>query len=261
MRSGTYHGATVTVLHVVPPGITGAVRAQAERALAAFVKQHVHGAAEPLVREAASVRTAILREAERPTSSSSAPRRRPAEGGPRGPSLRRPARGDRDARPADGRRGQDPRDDRPQDLREAGRAGGDAGRGRPGGRGEPGDPDPGRALVRRVELPPCRVRRPAPAGPAQGEAGPDDQPGPADAQRGGDDRPDRGPGDARDDGPGAAPRRDPGDRLGIDRPDPRDRCRPRAPGSSATRTSSNATAASGARAKASGRASTRPAAT
>ncbi len=62
---GTYHGATVTVLHVVPPGITRAVRAQAERALAAFVKQHVHGAAEPLVREAANVRTAILREAER----------------------------------------------------------------------------------------------------------------------------------------------------------------------------------------------------
>jgi len=62
---GTYHGATVTVLHVVPPGITRAVRAQAERALAAFVKQHVHGAAEPLVREAANVRTAIMREAER----------------------------------------------------------------------------------------------------------------------------------------------------------------------------------------------------
>ena len=62
---GTYHGATVTVLHVVPPGITSAVRAQAERALAAFVKQHVHGAAEPLVREAANVRTAILREADR----------------------------------------------------------------------------------------------------------------------------------------------------------------------------------------------------
>ena len=34
---------------------------------------------------------------------------------------------------------------------------------------------PGRALVRRVELPPRRVRRPAAAGPAQGEAGPDDQ--------------------------------------------------------------------------------------
>jgi nucleotide-binding universal stress UspA family protein len=62
---GTYHGATVTVLHVVPPGITSAVRAQAERALAAFVKQHVHGATEPIVREAANVRTAILREADR----------------------------------------------------------------------------------------------------------------------------------------------------------------------------------------------------
>jgi glucosyl-3-phosphoglycerate synthase len=59
------HDAQVAVLHLVPPGITLAVRAQAEHALAAFIKQHVRGRAEPLLREAANVRNAILREAER----------------------------------------------------------------------------------------------------------------------------------------------------------------------------------------------------
>ncbi len=140
---GTYHGATVTVLHVVPAGITRAVRAQAERALAAFVKQHVQGAAEPLVREAANVRTAILREAERADVVVVGASASPAEGGARGAPVRRPARGDRHPRPADRRRGQDPRDDRPEDVREAGRAGRDAGRGRSGGRGEPGRSRPG----------------------------------------------------------------------------------------------------------------------
>jgi len=59
------HGAEVVVLHLVPPGITLAVRAQAERALAAFIKSHIKGRAEPLLREASNVRNAILREAER----------------------------------------------------------------------------------------------------------------------------------------------------------------------------------------------------
>ena len=59
------HDAQVAVLHLVPPGITLAVRAQAEHALTAFIKQHVRGRAEPLLREAANVRNAILREAER----------------------------------------------------------------------------------------------------------------------------------------------------------------------------------------------------
>jgi nucleotide-binding universal stress UspA family protein len=57
--------ATVTVLHFVPPGITVAVRAQAEHALAQFIRQHLKGRAEGIVREAPNVRTAILREAER----------------------------------------------------------------------------------------------------------------------------------------------------------------------------------------------------
>jgi len=60
-----HHDATVVVLHLVPPGITMAVRAQAEHALAAFIKQHVKGRGEALLREAPNVRNAILREAER----------------------------------------------------------------------------------------------------------------------------------------------------------------------------------------------------
>jgi nucleotide-binding universal stress UspA family protein len=60
-----YHDATVVVLHLVPPGITLAVRAQAERALAAFMKQHITGRGEALLREAPNVRNAILREAEK----------------------------------------------------------------------------------------------------------------------------------------------------------------------------------------------------
>jgi len=61
----TRHKATVVVLHLVPPGITMAVRAQAERALAAFVKQHLRGKGEGLLREAPNVRNAILREADK----------------------------------------------------------------------------------------------------------------------------------------------------------------------------------------------------
>jgi len=60
-----HHDATVVVLHLVPPGITLAVRAQAEQALAAFVKQHLQGRSEAILREAPNVRNAILREAER----------------------------------------------------------------------------------------------------------------------------------------------------------------------------------------------------
>ncbi len=59
------HDADLVAVHVVPPGITLAVRAQAERALLAFVRQHATARVETLVREAANVRTAILREADR----------------------------------------------------------------------------------------------------------------------------------------------------------------------------------------------------
>ena len=59
------HNAQLVALHIVPPGITLAVRAQAEHALVAFVRQHVGGRAETLVREASNVRGAILKEADR----------------------------------------------------------------------------------------------------------------------------------------------------------------------------------------------------
>ena len=59
------HGATVVALHLVPDGVTQAVRAQAEHALAAFVREHVTAAVEPVLRETRNVRTAILREADR----------------------------------------------------------------------------------------------------------------------------------------------------------------------------------------------------
>jgi glucosyl-3-phosphoglycerate synthase len=59
------HGARVTVLHVVPQGLTPPVRAQAEHALAAFLKQHARGRADGILREAPNVRNAILREAEK----------------------------------------------------------------------------------------------------------------------------------------------------------------------------------------------------
>jgi glucosyl-3-phosphoglycerate synthase len=58
------HGATVVVMHLVPAGVTEAVRAQAERALASFTRQFVTAKSEPLLRETANVRTAILREAD-----------------------------------------------------------------------------------------------------------------------------------------------------------------------------------------------------
>ena len=58
------HDATVAVIHFVPAGVTEGVRAQAEKALAAFVRQHITARAEPLLRETRNVRTSILREAE-----------------------------------------------------------------------------------------------------------------------------------------------------------------------------------------------------
>jgi glucosyl-3-phosphoglycerate synthase len=59
------HDADLVALHIVPPGITIAVRAQAERALATFVRQHATARVESIVREAGNVRNAIIREADR----------------------------------------------------------------------------------------------------------------------------------------------------------------------------------------------------
>ena len=55
--------AVVVVLHLLPPGVSAPVRTQAERALSAFVRQHVTARTELLLREAPNVRTAILQEA------------------------------------------------------------------------------------------------------------------------------------------------------------------------------------------------------
>ena len=57
-------GGKLIALHVVPAGITAGIRAQAERALVSFIRDHAEGRAEPLVLEAVNVRNAILREAE-----------------------------------------------------------------------------------------------------------------------------------------------------------------------------------------------------
>ena len=59
-----HSGGKAVALHVVPPGISEAIRAQAERALSHFIRQHATGRVEQSVVEAVNVRNAILREAE-----------------------------------------------------------------------------------------------------------------------------------------------------------------------------------------------------
>ena len=93
-------------MHLVPPGVTAAVRAQAERALAAFVRQHVDR----------PQRADPARGAQRPDRDPARGRARGAGGdGRRRPArrrrlvaVRRAARGHRPAGKAHGHRGQDP---------------------------------------------------------------------------------------------------------------------------------------------------------
>ena len=61
---GRHFDAEVVVLHVVPPDINQTVRAQAERALQTFSRQHTRGRAIPLLVSGTDVAQAILREAE-----------------------------------------------------------------------------------------------------------------------------------------------------------------------------------------------------
>ena len=56
-------GATLVVLHLLPSGASVAVRTQAEKALASFIRRHAPNGAEPIVRETSNVRSAIIREA------------------------------------------------------------------------------------------------------------------------------------------------------------------------------------------------------
>ena len=144
------------------PGITearpGPGRASPGRLRAASTSG---GRAEPLVREAANVRTAILREAEtgrrRGHGRLGLAGRRRARGVP----VRGAARGDRHPRPADGHRGQDPRDDRPADVRAAGRSGPRRWP-RPIGRPRrPGRSRPGSSAGSASRTSTMRVRRPA----------------------------------------------------------------------------------------------------
>jgi nucleotide-binding universal stress UspA family protein len=61
---GRYFEAAVDVMHVVPEDITPVVRAQAERALATFVRQHAGDPARPLLVAGGDVSSAILHEAD-----------------------------------------------------------------------------------------------------------------------------------------------------------------------------------------------------
>ena len=57
-------GGEVVALHLVPVGVSSAIRSQTEKALSHFIRQHADGHVAQSVREAANVRNAILREAE-----------------------------------------------------------------------------------------------------------------------------------------------------------------------------------------------------
>jgi nucleotide-binding universal stress UspA family protein len=61
---GRHFDASVEALHVIPTDVNSVVRAQAERALASFVRQHAGDSAQPLIVEGDDVRAAILHEAE-----------------------------------------------------------------------------------------------------------------------------------------------------------------------------------------------------
>jgi len=57
------HGKVVA-LHLIPQNTSEGIRAQAQRALSHFIRQHADGQVEQQVREAGNVRNAILRESE-----------------------------------------------------------------------------------------------------------------------------------------------------------------------------------------------------
>ena len=57
-------GGRVEVLHLVPAGITPGIKAQAEKALNHFIRQHANGQVKQTVMEAPNFRNAILHEAD-----------------------------------------------------------------------------------------------------------------------------------------------------------------------------------------------------
>ena len=129
---GRYFDATVDVMHVVPAGHHRAVRAQAERALAAS-SGSTRRAARPLLVEGHNVGDAIMREAEEPqlvVMGASAP---PGVAGATSPVRRAAETVAQQAKPTVDR-GQDARADRPP-TSSAAHAGRDAGGRRPRRRG------------------------------------------------------------------------------------------------------------------------------
>jgi nucleotide-binding universal stress UspA family protein len=62
---GRYFEAQVDVMHVVPDDINPVINAQAERALATFVRQHAGDPAQPLLVTGGDVAAAILKEADK----------------------------------------------------------------------------------------------------------------------------------------------------------------------------------------------------
>ena len=56
--------AKIKVLHLIPLGVTDAIRGQTERALAHFIRQHAERDVEKVVSEAVNVRSEILRAAQ-----------------------------------------------------------------------------------------------------------------------------------------------------------------------------------------------------
>ena len=230
---GRAFDADVDVMHVVPPDINPVVRSQAERALAMFVRQSAGEHARPLLVEGPNVAQAILREAETAqlvVMGASTIAGTGADAPLFGVLPETIAQQARTTVIVVKTREQPTR----SMFEERAAAGRDAGGRRARRRGRAQRPRPGRSLVRRVELPPLRVRRPEAPGGAQGEAGPDHLGGPADAQRGGHHRADRAGGAEGADGAGPARRRAAGHRLRLDRRDARDRRRRRAPAWSAT---------------------------
>jgi nucleotide-binding universal stress UspA family protein len=176
-----HHDATVVVLHLVPPGITLAIRAQAERALAAFIKQHLQGRSEAILREAPNVRNAILKEAERADLVVMGASAQPSGSG--GESYlfgALPETIAARAKPSVVVVKTRENIERTTFVRAAGRARRDPCRRRPGRRGGTGRSGSCRALVRGSQLPSRRIRGPPPAGRAQGGTETDDQPRPAD---------------------------------------------------------------------------------
>ena len=255
---GKRFGAQVAVLHVVPKGTGERALQREQEALDRFVREHggtrrVRG----ILREATSVRTAIIRESASHDlvvmGASAQPSN--ADAGRALPVRQRGGHGRLQGQ-ADGDRGQDQAGAGPGHLRRAARGGGHAGRGRRVRGAQPLAADRGRPLVRREHLPRLRVPRHRAAGGAQGEAGTHAERRAAGAERGEDDRPGHQAHPDRADGAPAADRPAGGDRLRLRRTAPRRSppswgCR-----SSSTPTSCRSSAATSARARPCGRACT-----